>query len=349
MNTNKRRICIIYTGGTIGMIQDEKTGALRPFNFSKISEVIPGLSALNVDVSVAAFDQPLDSSNITPADWIRIASMIEERYSSSDGFVVLHGTDTMSYSASALSFMLENLDKPVIFTGSQLPLGVLRSDGKDNLINSIEIAAAVSESGAPRVSGVSVFFGRKLFRGCRTTKYSAETFDAFISANEPSLAKVGVHIAYRSDAVNGSGLQEPQDRFRVEKNLATNITIIRMHPAVNDKTIETLLNMPHLQGVILETYGSGNAITRPSFLELLQNAVKRGIYIMNVTQCLQGSVEQEKYESGLSLQQAGVISGGDITSEAALTKMMYVLGKNLPREETVKMLLCSLRGEMSYL
>ncbi|MDR0763789.1 MAG: asparaginase domain-containing protein, partial [Bacteroidales bacterium] len=178
MNTNKRRICIIYTGGTIGMIHDKKTGVLIPFNFSKIDEMMHGISTLDVDISVVAFDEPLDSSNITPADWIQIASIIEDNYNCSDGFVVLHGTDTMSYSASALSFMLENLDKPIIFTGSQLPLGVLRSDGKDNLINSIEIAAAVSENGMPRVNGVSVFFGRKLFRGCRTTKYSAENFDA---------------------------------------------------------------------------------------------------------------------------------------------------------------------------
>jgi L-asparaginase len=345
MDTNKRRICIIYTGGTIGMMQDEKTGALKPFNFSRTGEVTPGLSALNTDISVVAFDEPLDSSNITPDDWVRIASMIEENYDDCDGFVVLHGTDTMSYSASALSFMLENLGKPVIFTGSQLPLGVLRSDGKDNLINSIEIAAAVSENGAPRIGDVCVFFGRKLFRGCRTTKYSAEKFDAFISANEPSLAKVGVHITYRTDGICG-GFHK-NGAFRVEKDLAENITIIRMHPGVSDKTIETLLNMPHLQGVILETYGSGNAITRQSFLDLLQDAVQRGIYILNVTQCLEGSVEQDKYESGLSLQQAGVISGGDITSEAALTKMMYVLGKKLSREETIAMLGKSLRGECS--
>jgi L-asparaginase len=344
MNINKKRICIIYTGGTIGMVQDEKSGALRPFNFSKTGEMVSGLSALNVDISVVCFDELLDSSNITPADWVKIASMIDEQYDYSDGFVVLHGTDTMSYSASALSFMLENLNKPVIFTGSQLPLGVLRSDGKDNLINSIEIAAAVSENGLSRINNVCVFFGRKLFRGCRTTKYSAENFDAFVSANEPSLAKVGVHIAYRSGAFGASSVS---GEFRVEKNLATDITIIRMHPGVNDKTIKTLLNMPHLQGVILETYGSGNAITRQSFLDLLQNAVQRGVYIMNVTQCLEGSVEQEKYESGLFLQQAGVIGGGDITSEAALTKMMYVLGKKLSREETVRMLSCSLRGEIT--
>lgn len=341
-----RRILIIYTGGTIGMVQDPETGSLSPFNFKNLIEAVPGLSALDATIEAYCFEKLIDSSDMGPEGWIHIAQVIEKRYADFDGFVVLHGTDTMAYTASALSFMLKHLRKPVILTGSQLPIGVLRSDGKANLIDALEMAAAVNESGHAQVQEVAVVFGSKLFRGNRITKFSAESFNAFVSANFPPLAQSGVHIKWsgiKPFVKSGAG----EDAFFAHTTLETNVLIVKVHPGMQAECLSLILNTPGLKGVVLSTYGSGNAPTSPAFTEVLAQAVKRGIAIFNVTQCTEGAVEMGKYAASNHLKAAGVVSGYDITTEAAVTKMMYVLGLRRSFEESCRLLGTPLRGEMT--
>lgn len=339
----KTSILIIYTGGTIGMVQDQETGALRPFRFDNILEAVPELKKFGFNLSSYAFDPPLDSSNISPDAWIKVAEVIEQNYGNFDGFIVLHGTDTMAYSASALSFMLENLGKPVIFTGSQLPIGSLRTDAKENLISSIEIAAAV-KNGETVVPEVGIYFENRLYRGNRTTKNNTEDFDAFISGNYPPLAESGVHIRYNHSAIRNSDKELP---LIVHKHFDNNLVILKLFPGISRVVIESAFNIKGLRAVILETYGAGNAPEQDWFIQSVKDALLKGLIIMNVTQCKTGSVEMGMYETSRMLAEAGVISGHDTTTEAAVTKLMYLTGVSNDRDWIAKHLACSLRGEIT--
>ena len=343
MKADKPSILIIYTGGTIGMINDPSNGSLKPFDLNKIMEHIPEIKTLGYQIESFSFHPPIDSSEIEPATWSRIAEIIEENYKEFDGFVILHGTDTMAYSASALSFMLEDLAKPVIFTGSQLPIGALRTDGKENLITSLVMAAA-KEDGKPVVPEVCIYFESKLSRGNRTTKVSAEQFNAFQSANYPYLANAGVHIIYNREAIRHAS--KPKELV-VHRKFNNHIAILKLFPGITPEYIDAVLGYKELKGLILETYGAGNAPTKSWFLERIKLAVKRGVLILDVTQCSRGSVELGRYETSRHLLSAGVISGYDITTEAATTKMMILLAQNLGDGEIKMLLNKSLKGEIT--
>lgn len=334
-------VLLIYTGGTIGMKTDPKTGVLRPFDFNDIYIEFPSLRTLNVDIEVCDTIEPIDSSNVTPDDWVRLAEIIQQNYSRFDGFVVLHGTDTMSYTASAMSFMLEDLDKPVIFTGSQIPIGVLRTDGRENLITAIEIAAAKNENG-PLVPEVCVYFQNRLFRANRTTKRSAEHLNAFCSENYPPLAEVGVTISYNTPYIRKVGFSSPT--LHIARNLCREVMIVKIFPGLTPEVLRSMFNTPGLKGVVIETYGSGNAPTSGWFVDAVREVVRRGVVVLNVSQCLSGSVSAI-YETGLSLRGAGVLSGYDMTTEAAVTKLMYVLGQNLDSAGVEKQLNNPIKGE----
>ena len=327
----KSSILIIYTGGTIGMKNDAETGALVPFDFSGIYDEFPSLKRLNVDIDVLTMDPVIDSSNVTPANWAALAELIRDNYTRYDGFVVLHGTDTMSYTASALSFMLENLAKPVVFTGSQIPIGVLRTDGRENLITAIEIAGA-HIGGRPAVPEVSLYFQNRLFRANRTTKRSAEALSAFRSYNYPPLAEVGVNIAYNLAAILHPTEISPE--LRIATRLADGIEVIKLFPGLGENILRAMLSAPGLRAVVLETFGAGNAPTNEWFIRVLKEAIDRGVIILNITQCGGGKVSMELYETGLRLQKIGVLCGHDMTTEAAVTKLMYVLGLGLSDEQT---------------
>lgn len=339
---NSPSILVIYTGGTIGMIQHEDTGALIPFNFDNIYEHIPVLKNLHYTIDFYTFDSLIDSSNMHPDFWVRLAEVIEDNYENYDGFVVLHGSDTMAYTASALSFMLENLNKPVILTGSQLPLGVIRTDGRENFINSIEIAAA-SKDDTPLIPEVAIYFENRLLRGNRTSKLNAENFNAFFSGNYPALAEVGVHVKYKHNYIRKPNFK----KLIVHKNLDSNVGILKLFPGISEKTVQAILNTSGLKAIILETFGAGNAPTDTWFINQLEKAIKKGIIIINVTQCKEGAVEIGKYETSVGLGKIGVVGGYDITTESAVTKLMYLLGDGHNNEEIIKLLNTSLRGEIT--
>jgi L-asparaginase len=339
------KILVIYTGGTIGMKQNPETGILQPFNFEQILEEVPVLKKFKFDIETRSFDPLIDSSDVQPDFWVRLAQMLHENYTKYDGFVVLHGTDTMSHTASALSFMLEDLEKPVILTGSQLPIGMIRTDGMENLVSAIEIAAAKNSKGHPYVPEVCVFFESQLFRGNRTTKDSAEQFRAFRSANYPALANAGIHIKYNTNAI-----QYPETwgkALKIYTALDTNVAIIKIFPGISRKLIESILNTDGLRAIILETYGSGNAPTAKWFLNGLAEAQKKNIILLNVTQCATGSVEMEQYETGMTLKKMGVISGYDSTTEAAMAKLFFLLGQYKENQKIKDVLQKNISGEIT--
>jgi len=340
---NEPSILIIYTGGTIGMVNDPETGSLAPINFEHIKKQVPEVSKFAFNISSITFDKVLDSSNITPEIWIQLAKLIEENYNKYDGFVVLHGTDTMAYTASALSFLLENLAKPIVFTGSQLPIGTIRTDGKENFISAIEIAAATKD-GYPLVPEVSVFFENKLFRGNRTTKHNADYFDAFRSHNYPELARAGINISYNYSAIRYRIVRKA---FKVHQKLDKNVATLRLFPGIQPSVVDAIFNIKGLKGLIIETYGSGNAPTTPWFIKKIEKVLDKGIIVLNVSQCSAGSVDMGVYQTSLELLEAGVYSGADITIEAAVTKLMFVLGQSLSKTEIAEYFSKSLRGEIN--
>jgi L-asparaginase len=341
----QKRILLLYTGGTIGMKQDPVTLALKPFNFNQILEEVPELKKFGCEIDTYSFDPLIDSSDMQPEFWVRLAVMIQENYSRYDGFVVLHGTDTMSYTASALSFMFENLAKPVVLTGSQLPIGMLRTDGKENLISSIEIASSADENGNPVVPEVCIYFDAHLYRGNRTTKYNAENFRAFRSANFPVLADVGIHIKFNpNNILLPDSFSEP---LRISTSLDTRVAVLKIFPGITSEVVDAVLGMDGIRGVVLETFGSGNAPTAGWFVERVKNAVRKGLLVLNVTQCQAGKVDMDAYATGIALKNEGVISGYDSTFEAAVTKMFYVLGQTEDLVEAKRLLNSNLRGEIT--
>lgn len=334
-----KRILVIYTGGTIGMVKDKKSGALLPFDMSKIYEALPVLREFNCELDSYRFDPIIDSSNMKPEYWIGLVEVIEKNYNKYDSFIVLHGTDTMSYTASVLSFMLENLGKPVILTGSQLPLGMIRTDGRENIIGAVEIAS----SDSVQIPEVCIFFEDRLYRGNRTTKINAEYFEAFYSGNYPSLAKVGINISYKKHLF----LDFPSAPFKVYKKLDDNVALIKLYPGLKEDYFKAMLSMKDLRGVVLETFGSGNAPTEEWFINALKESIAKGVIIFNVTQCKAGSVVMGHYETSAHLAEIGVVSGHDITTESAIAKLMFLLGNFDDKKQIIDMLSNPLRGELS--
>ncbi len=338
-------VLIIYTGGTIGMKEDPADGTLKPFDFSQIKEEVPELNKFDVRIDSVTFDPLIDSSDVEPSLWVKLAELIRDRYEEYDGFVILHGTDTMAYSASTLSFMLEGLSKPVVFTGSQLPIGVPRTDGKENLISAVEIAAAKDEKGHAYVPEVSIYFDSLLLRGNRSTKYSAEAFNAFASPNCPPLAEAGINIRYNSDLIRKPVYWDAQ--LRVQTHLDTRVSILKIHPGMTALVARHFLCAPEIRACIIETYGSGNALSKDWFLEILREANSMGKILLNVTQCKSGTVNMDLYATGASLKHAGVLSGADITTEAALGKLFCLMGRSDQNQWVKTMLEKDLCGEIS--
>lgn len=344
MSSKQPRILLIYTGGTIGMIENPVTKALEPFDFSHLIDNVPKIKMLNYVIDNISFEPPIDSSDMSPAHWIDITRAIVSNYDAYDGFVVLHGTDTMAYTASALSFMMENMSKPVIITGSQLPIGEVRTDGEENLITAVQIAAAQTADGQPMVQEVAILFENYLWRGNRATKRSADNFNAFKSHNYPELAKIGLGINFHEEAM----LRHSHGAIPVKAcySLDTSVMVIDLFPGISARTLRHQLATPGIKGVVLKTYGAGNAPTAGWFIDAIRDAVARGIVVLNVTQCVNGSV-MRRYAAGDALVAAGVISGFDMTTEAALTKMMFLFGSGMPVDQVKKQLQISLRGELT--
>lgn len=343
-NNHKPRILIIYTGGTIGMIENPETHSLQPFDFTHLIDNVPKVKKLDYEIDNIQFNPPIDSSDMSPRHWVEIARHIDENYDKFDGFVVLHGTDTMSYTASALSFMLENLHKPVIITGSQLPIGEVRTDGEENLITALQIAAATDINGEPMVREVAILFEDYLWRGNRSTKMSADNFNAFKSNNYPSLAKIGLGIHFNEEALWRVQAKRP---LNVQYVMDQAVMIIDLNPGITESILRHQLATPGVKGIVLKTYGAGNAPTEAWFTEAIKDAIDCGIVILNVTQCVNGGVHDRRYMSGNQLALTGVVSGHDITSEAAITKMMYLFGLGLSTSEVRRYLKCSLCGEVT--
>ena len=335
----QNKVLIVYTGGTIGMVQDEN-GSLHPFALDRIYDAVPQLRACSYGIDSVTLDRIIDSSDMRPDTWADIARIIEHEYDRYDGFVVLHGTDTMAYTASALSFMFKNLAKPVVLTGSQLPLGMLRSDGRENIICALEIASCRLTT----IPEVCIFFQSHLYRGNRSTKMNAENFDAFESYNYPSLAKVGINMAFKEHLF----LPMPEGDLQVRTQFDTRVAVLKLFPGIGEAVVRSVLGTPDLQGVVIETYGSGNAPTDQWFISALDEAIRRGVIVMNVTQCKAGAVKMRQYAASCDMDRIGVVGAGDITIEAAITKMMYLLGNYPGDKEHVRLRLSqSLRGEIT--
>jgi L-asparaginase len=337
-----KKLLLLYTGGTIGMVQDQK-GILVPFDFNNITENVPELSRLDYQVVVISFDPILDSSNMNMDTWIEMASIIEKNYDDYDGFVILHGSDTMAYTASALSFMLENLAKPVILTGSQLPIGEIRTDAKENLITALEIAAAKDENGHAIVNEVCIYFDYKLFRGNRSKKTDANKFEAFSSPNFPILAEAGVHINFNSEIL----MPRSEASFVVHKKLKTPISLLKIFPGISPAYVDAVISAQGVKAIILEGFGAGNTSTDDWFVASLQQAVASGILILEITQCMGGNVEIGRYETSKHLAKMGVVGGLDLTFEAAITKLMFLFGQELSLNEIANQLTQNLRGEIT--
>ena len=337
------KVLLIYTGGTIGMKEDPVDQTLRPFDFGSLLEEVPELRKFALSIDTFTFDPLIDSSDIEPGMWQKLAGIIESRYEKYDGFVVLHGTDTMAYSASALSYMLQNLSKPVVFTGSQLPIGRLRTDGRENLVSAIEIAGAKLTDGSALVPEVCIYFNSLLLRGNRSTKVDADGFDAFRSPNMPPLAEAGIDIRYNQELIRRPSGGE----FGICTALDTRVSILKVHPGITDQLVRDILLGDSTRAVILETFGCGNAPSRSWFLDIIREAIDSGKIILNVTQCLRGTVNMDLYATGRALSQAGVISGYDITLEGALGKLFFLMGKSNDNEYVKTYLKRNLRGEIT--
>lgn len=336
---------MIYTGGTIGMKENPETKALEPFDFNHLLDNVPKLKMLDYDIQHYQFSHPIDSSDMNPKHWSQILKIIDYNYQDFDGFVVLHGTDTMAYTASALSFMLQHLDKPVIITGSQLPIGEVRTDGEENLITALQIAAARDVDGRPTVREVAILFENYLWRGNRSTKRSADNFDAFRSNNYPELAKVGLDITFNREALwrgKNSGSQ-----LEVHYDMDTNVVFLDLFPGIQENVVRHILSTPGLKAVVLKTFGAGNAPGEPWLSKAIRDAINQGIVMVNITQCPNGEVDPYRYMTGLGLAQTGVVPGHDLTPEAAITKLMYLLGRGLKTDEVKHQMQCNLCGEMS--
>lgn len=338
-------ILLIYTGGTIGMKEDPKTRALSPFDFSQILQEVPELGKLSARIDSYTFDPLIDSSDVEPSMWVKLAELIRDRYEQYDGFIVLHGTDTMAYSASALSFMLDHLRKPVIFTGSQLPIGTLRTDGRENLISAVEIATARKQDGSALVPEVCIYFNSQLIRGNRATKVNSTSFDAFRSPNWPALADAGISIRYHKHAIHYS--EFPDRNLEIHTNMDTRVAILKVHPGITEQVARNVLLGKGIRAVILETYGSGNAISKPWFTSIVKEASAEGKILLNVTQCLAGEVNMNLYATGKALAESGVISGGDMTTEGALGKLFVLMGEYSDNEKVKALLEQNLKGEIT--
>lgn len=336
-------LLIIYTGGTLGMVYD-KDGTLVPFNFQQILDRIPSLSRFNLLLTVIPFEKLIDSSNATPASWVEIGDIIQQNYNNYDGFVVLHGTDTMAYSASALSFMLQGLNKPVIFTGAQLPIGAVRTDARENLVAALEIASAKRADGAPVVPEVCIYFNYRLLRGNRARKVQSIHFDAFESDNYPLLAEAGIEILYNERFIRSF---KKEEKLQYYKKFNDEVLILKLFPGISRKVVEEILAVPGLKGVVLETFGSGNAPTFNWFIEALKKVISAGVVVLNVSQCNGGKVIQGRYGTSKLLEDIGVLSGADITTEAALAKMMILLGEEYSEEDRKNKLTTALCGEIT--
>lgn len=338
----KPKVLILYTGGTIGMIKDRETGELANVDFNLISEHVPEIKRLNIDIKSKSFEEPIDSSEIGIKHWKEIAKTIFENYHKYDGFVILHGSDTMAYTASALSFIFDGLHKPVILTGSQLPIGIIRTDGKENLITALEIAAEKDEHGLPLVQEVAVYFDYKLFRGNRCTKDSADNFEAFRSPNYQELASAGVNLTYFRNRFYHS----PKKDFSIQTKMNERVALIKLFPGMNFEIFDGILDKSKIDGLVIETFGSGNSPSKTSFFNSIDDFIKSGGIVLNITQCNSGTVEQGKYQTSSAFNKMGVLSGRDLTTEAAVTKMMVCLANN-DIEVSKRLLVSDLRGELT--